>query len=82
MTAWEELGEKHPRLARWTKVGVEWAIKYYSKMDQMQAYVIAMCELNFYFFASENSYNNLAINSSQPLDTNVLDSEKLGPRIY
>ena len=66
MTAWEELGEKHPRLARWTKVGVEWAVKYYSKMDQTWAYVIAMCELNFYFFARENSYNNLAITVLNP----------------
>jgi len=47
MTAWEQLGEKHPRLARWTNIGIEWAKKYYSKMDKTNAYVIAMCEFKF-----------------------------------
>ena len=47
MTAWEQLAAKHPQLARWTKIGVEWAAKYYSKMDQTRAYVIAMCEFKF-----------------------------------
>ena len=49
MMAWEQLGEKHPCLARWIKVGIEWATKYYSKMDQTRAYIVAMCQLKFSF---------------------------------
>jgi hypothetical protein len=45
MTAWEQLGEIHPRLARWTDIGIEWATVYYKRMDESPAYVIAMCEL-------------------------------------
>jgi hypothetical protein len=49
MTAWEQLGQKHPRLARWTDIGIQWATTYYKKMDDSRAYVIAMCELKFGF---------------------------------
>ena len=50
MTAWEQLGEKHPQLVRWTDIGMEWAKKYYTKMDKTDVYVnnvIAMCEFKF-----------------------------------
>ena len=46
MTAWEELGIKNPSLRRWTDIGIEWATKYYKKMDQTDAYTVAMCKLN------------------------------------
>lgn len=49
MTAWEQLGTAHPRLARWTDIGIDWATTYYKKMDDSPAYVIAMCELRFKF---------------------------------
>ncbi|CAA7260680.1 unnamed protein product [Cyclocybe aegerita] len=42
MTAWERLGEKFLHLEPYTKVGIEWAVKYYNKMDLTKAYVIAM----------------------------------------
>ena len=42
MTAWETLGEKNPRLAPFTQVGVEWAVKYYERMDLLKAYIVAM----------------------------------------
>jgi hypothetical protein len=45
MTAWEQLGEKHPCLAPWTDIGIKWATVYYKRMDESPAYVIAMCEL-------------------------------------
>jgi hypothetical protein len=47
MTAWEQLGERNPCLAQWTSIGVEWAVKYYDKMDKTCAYVVAMgkCEI-------------------------------------
>jgi hypothetical protein len=54
MTAWEQLGQKHPRMSRWTKIGIKWAAKYYTKMDDTRAYVIAMCELNFGFMSFNN----------------------------
>ena len=44
MSAWETLGEKHLQLAQWTKVGLEWAVKYYGRMDATCAYIITMCE--------------------------------------
>jgi hypothetical protein len=44
MTAWEHFSEKDARLSKWTSVGIEWAVKYYNKMDETHAYVIAMCE--------------------------------------
>jgi len=47
MMAWEQLGKKHPWLARWTDIGMEWAKKYYTKMDKTDAYVIAICEFKF-----------------------------------
>jgi hypothetical protein len=49
MTAWEQLGRDHPRLSRWTNIGIQWATTYYKKMDDSCAYVIAMCELKFEF---------------------------------
>ena len=47
MTAWKQLGKKHPQLERWTSIGIEWAKKYYTKMDKTDAYVIVMCEFKF-----------------------------------
>jgi hypothetical protein len=44
MTSWERLGEMHPRLKKWTDVGLPWAMKYYGRMDLTRAYIIAMCE--------------------------------------
>lgn len=42
MSAWEKLGEKRENLKRFTNVGVEWAVKYYNRMDLTKAYVVAM----------------------------------------
>jgi len=42
MTAWEQLGNKNPRLWRWTSVGGKWAVKYYKRMDMTRAYIISM----------------------------------------
>ena len=39
---WEQLSDKHPRLRRWTSLGVEWAVKYYEQMDKTRAYVVSM----------------------------------------
>ena len=51
MTAWETLGEKHSRLAPFTQVGVEWAVKYYERMDLLKAYIVAMGKWTCSYFA-------------------------------
>jgi len=42
MTSWELLAEKHARLKPLIDIGLVWAYKYYSRMDNSRAYVIAM----------------------------------------
>jgi hypothetical protein len=42
MTAWDALAEKHPRLKPFIDIGLVWARKYYCRMDNTRAYVIAM----------------------------------------
>ena len=43
MTEWEKLGEQHEMLRPWTEIGLRWAKKYYTRMDDTDAYVITMC---------------------------------------
>lgn len=43
MTALEKLGEDHYILKPWADIGVQWATKYYRRMDDMKAHVVAMC---------------------------------------
>lgn len=42
MTGWEELQDNEPRLRPWLDVGLRWATKYYNRMDDTIAYVVAM----------------------------------------
>jgi hypothetical protein len=44
MMEWEKLGEQHKVLKLWTDISLRWATKYYIKMDDTNAYVIAMCK--------------------------------------
>jgi hypothetical protein len=44
MTRWEKLRTKFPVLKPWVDVGLKWARKYYTRMDDTDAYVVAMCE--------------------------------------
>jgi len=53
MTSWEDLLERHPNLAKYIEPGLEWAYKYYGRMDRTQAYIITMCKL-FCFSALDN----------------------------
>lgn len=43
MTSWEDMGSENPLLKFWTSIGLEWAKKYYARMDHTDAYIIAMC---------------------------------------
>jgi hypothetical protein len=45
MTELEKLGKKHEVLKPWTDIGLRWAIKYYKRMDDTDAYVLTMCKL-------------------------------------
>ena len=51
MMVWENLTNKKQDLKRYINIGLEWATKYYAKMDNTRAYIIAMCEyrLTLYF---------------------------------
>ena len=49
MSAWENLGEKHPRLEVWIDTGLAYARKYYGQMDHTRAYILAMG--NIYYSA-------------------------------
>ena len=46
MTQWERLRAEFPALKFWVDIGLEWAKKYYVRMDDTDAYVVAMCELH------------------------------------
>ena len=43
MTKWEIL-KKDPRTKSLVEAGLEWAYKYYDRMDNTKAYVVAMCK--------------------------------------
>lgn len=44
MSSWEKLGRDHPCLVPLIKPGLNWASMYYTQMDCMPAYIIAMHE--------------------------------------
>lgn len=44
MTSWEQLADKNPPLRKWIEEGLTLARKYYHKMDDTDAFVIAMCK--------------------------------------
>ena len=45
MTQWERLRTDFPVLKPWIDIGLQWAKKYYIRMDDTDVYVVAMCEL-------------------------------------
>jgi hypothetical protein len=44
MSAWEKMIKEKPNLKPLITPGLEWAYKYYARMDRTKAYIIAMCE--------------------------------------
>jgi hypothetical protein len=54
MTAWEKLGETHVRLTPMIDIGLKWAKKYYCRMDDTKAYVLAMGMLSV--LSSEDNF--------------------------
>ena len=74
MTSWEMLGKKYPRLEPFIAIGLKWAYKYYFRMDQTRAYVVAMGESCMI----HPLYSILIVCSSQSGCTYVMDCETLG----
>ncbi len=56
MSQWEKLHTKYPELKPWVDIGLKWAERYYTHMDDTDAYVVAMCEL------LPSSLSNLNVN--------------------
>ena len=44
ITGWEKLWDKQKHLARFIQPGLNRMYKYYLKMDNTKAYVVAMCK--------------------------------------
>lgn len=44
MTEWERLGDQCPEVSFWTEIGLDWAKKYYVRMDETDAYIVTMCK--------------------------------------
>jgi hypothetical protein len=44
MTQWERFGSVYPVLKFWIDIGLHWAKKYYNRMNDTDAYVVAMCK--------------------------------------
>jgi hypothetical protein len=44
MTRWEELMRDFKELQFWTDISLQWAKKYYIRMDDTDTYVITMCQ--------------------------------------
>jgi hypothetical protein len=64
MTQLEELGREHELLEPWTKTGLDWATKYYKRMDDTDVYVVTMCEFLERYIAAERSAANLNLQFS------------------
>lgn len=48
MTKWEKLADEHTKLKPFVQPGLDWTYKYYDRMDQTRAYVVAMCKRIYY----------------------------------
>ncbi len=44
MTLWEKIRDKFPNLKPLIEPGLQSAYKYYNRMDNTKAYVVAMCK--------------------------------------
>ena len=62
MTDWKILGDEHEGLKYWTEIGLDWAKKYYIRMDKTDAYVVTMCK--FYTLYVTTLAANLNLQSS------------------
>jgi hypothetical protein len=42
MMTWEKILPQHPHLKMYVEPGLEWAYRYYKRMDHTPAYIISM----------------------------------------
>lgn len=79
MTQWETIKKDLPHLGPFIDMGLDKAYKYYKKMDQMNAYAVAMCKFFFFFclFCFDND-DVLYYNSCQSQRPTYLDQGTLG----
>ena len=56
MTSWEKLAKKNQHLAPAIKVGLKFAYKYYNKMDDTSAYMVAMCESYLFYLSTTTNF--------------------------
>ena len=75
MTCLEKLSLQQPTLAPAIKAGLGVAYKYYKKMDDTNAYIVAMCESNIHFSAGRYSRGLYSSPSRHP---DGVDPEELG----
>jgi hypothetical protein len=47
MTTWEKMCREHTHLEKYIRPGLEWAYRYYARMDRTGAYMITMRKQNF-----------------------------------
>jgi hypothetical protein len=81
MTRWEKLHDTCPVLRPWIDVGLKWANKYYKRMDDTDAYVVAMCELLPSFLPIlTRTDNRFTASSPQSLPPFRVDQSLLGKR--
>ena len=77
MSLLEVLGSQSEELRPITDVGIKWATKYYQRIDDSQAYAIAMCKLPQIYISAM-----LKLLSYQPCDAFLLDQKTLGNYLY
>jgi hypothetical protein len=73
MTSLEDLGDQNGELKPITDVGIQWATKYYERMDHSRAYAIAMCKSSQIYISVV-----LTLFSHQSCDALLLDQKTLG----
>lgn len=56
MSAWEVLSVKNPHLKDAIKVGLSFANKYYKKMDDTIAYILAMCKCSLFHLTKPHCF--------------------------
>jgi len=78
MTQWEGLATDHPNLKPWTDISLKWATKYYRRMDDTRAYIIAMCEFLVVWMIRTFAQGKF---SSQSLHSVHLDRTGVGQKI-
>jgi hypothetical protein len=74
MTTWENIVRDYPHLEKYVKPGLDWAYKYYGRMDRTRAYIISMCKYVFLSYIVRLTI----ICSPQSYNTHDVDPQTMG----